>query len=81
MRSSGHLTILQDEELEYLNKYGAGGGYIVADPKNFLTQAVIFREDLVEVVPRQIGEVRSQIEAINDNDEALVLSLDSNFSW
>uniref|UniRef100_UPI003F497341 hypothetical protein n=1 Tax=Cupriavidus yeoncheonensis TaxID=1462994 RepID=UPI003F497341 len=61
------------------NRSGTLPGFIFTDPVNFIQQAALFRGNAVELIPPEPGEFSSIAIAINDKDEALVISYDTNF--
>ena len=63
-----------------MNKLGVMGGYVLTDPVNGFTQAALFQEHSVRLIPRAPGEVTSQVFVLNDLGVAIVGSFDANFN-
>jgi hypothetical protein len=60
-----------------VNARGTVGGFVLADPVNFVFQAALFRGDKVERIPPQPDEISSMVVALNDRDVAIVQSDDA----
>ncbi|WP_454752664.1 hypothetical protein [Cupriavidus necator] len=54
------------------------GGYVITDPNQGLTQAALFREHSIELIPRAPGEISSLVFTINDFGVAIIGSFDAN---
>lgn len=62
------------------NARGTLGGFIVTDFENFFTQAALFYDDEIHLIPRLPGEISSELITLNDSDVAIISSLDENFN-
>ncbi|BDB28912.1 hypothetical protein CTP10_R63250 (plasmid) [Cupriavidus sp. P-10] len=63
------------------NDKGTAAGMVVTDPVFFYGQAAFARRSGIELIPRQPGEVSSQVVGITDDDVALVVSQDQSFAF
>ena len=62
------------------NARGTLGGGVVTDPENFFTQAALFYDHEIHMIPRLPGEISSQVILLNDPGVAMISSLDENFN-
>ncbi len=62
------------------NARGTLGGFIFTDFENFFTQAALFYDDEIHLIPRLPGEISSELITLNDSDVAIISSLDENFN-
>ncbi|QBR01961.1 hypothetical protein [Paraburkholderia pallida] len=77
----GQLSVLPSPAGSFsgpVNSRGTIGGSILVDPVNFYFRAALFQGDRVTVIPPQPGEVSASVLALNDNDTALVASIDAS---
>lgn len=84
--ANGKLTPLNASGVvNTVNAAGTIGGYVVIDPDpdNYATQAALFRNKRVELIPLVAGEMFPEVFALNDRGTALVRAYDEAFrrSW
>lgn len=62
------------------NARGTLGGFILTDFENFFTQAALFYDHEIHLIPRLPGEISSEVILLNDRGAAIISSLDENFN-
>lgn len=79
----GILTMLQNSKgfnVSRANASGTLGGFIFTDFENFFTQAALFYDNEIHLIPRLPGEISSQVILLNDPGVVMISSLDENFN-
>lgn len=77
------MTVLQGSKGIFAttaNESGTFGGSVITDFENFFGQAALFDGNELQLIPRLLGEIHSEVLKINDPGAALIFSLDENFN-
>lgn len=80
----GAVTMLQNSKgfsVNSANARGTLGGGVVTDSENLFTQAALFYDNKIHLIPRLPGEISSQVILLNDRGVAMIFSLDENFNF
>ena len=83
MFEHGAVTVLQGTKgmvVNTANEVGTVGGFVITDFENFFAQAALFDGNEVQLIPRQPGEIHSEVMLLNDPGVAMIFSLDENFN-
>jgi hypothetical protein len=80
--ADGVVTVLQPGDGGPINAGGTIAGDVVLnpDPNNFTTQAALFHENKVKLIPPQPGELFDFAFALNDSGTVLLDSFDASFN-